>query len=263
MTPLATRIARQVLGPVKDRTPFWAANADQARKLMEDIHCFETTQVLPLAVDLINRLNNREVRSGIFENLLFLPAPKTWVEFKSDLGRVGFLIVEPEDGDDMGQLYAMTDDAIKKIPLTISKNGNYRLTDSSIADDKNRHETEDFFFSEMVISVESMLILINSPRIIGRRQNMPDRRLERLLLKNRKQVGKFPLHAWTEIKLQVNKPPQIEDGEPHEAHLTGKRALHFCRKHIRIRNHQLEYVSAHWRGDPAIGIKQSRYVVTP
>lgn len=87
---------------------------------------------------------------------------------------------------------------------------------------------------------------------------MPHRKVERELTKAFG-LGKFPLRAWTELRLTVAKPAEIDDGESHEAHLTGRRALHFCRKHIRIRNGKLEYVSAHWRGDPALGIKQTRY----
>jgi hypothetical protein len=100
--------------------------------------------------------------------------------------------------------------------------------------------------------------LINSPKVIGRRQFMP----HKVLVKNFT-GGSFPLHAWTEIRLEVSKPPEIDDGGPHEARLTGRRALHFCRAHLRIRYGQLEYVSPHWRGDPSVGIKQSRYIVTP
>ena len=114
----------------------------------------------------------------------------------------------------------------------------------------------------LAIYAQLAMILINSPHIIGRRKHMPHAGLERQLTRGLA-GGKFPLHAWTEINLQVAKPVEIDDGEPHEAHLTGRRALHFVRKHIRIRLGQLEYVSAHWRGDPSIGIKRSRYTVKP
>lgn len=107
-----------------------------------------------------------------------------------------------------------------------------------------------------------LLAMINTPRIVGRRQHMPHRGLEKDLLRARPVVGKFPLHAWTEIKLEVS-PPRIENSDVHEAHLTGARALHFCRAHLRIRNGYLEIVRAHWRGDASLGIKQSRYSVIP
>jgi len=104
----------------------------------------------------------------------------------------------------------------------------------------------------------AMLALINSPRFIGRRQHMPHERIEREKLKTMNLVGKFPLHAWTEILLTVA-PPTIGGSEVHEAHLTGEKCLHFCRTHLRVRYGQLEYVEGHWRGNPALGMKRSRY----
>lgn len=109
------------------------------------------------------------------------------------------------------------------------------------------------------------LSVINTPRVIGRRQHMPHAGLQRKLAQARGMVGKFPLHAWTEIKLEVS-PPRLDrsaTGDPHEARLTGAKALHFCRCHLRVRLGQLELVSAHWRGDPALGMKQSRYKLLP
>jgi hypothetical protein len=44
-----------------------------------------------------------------------------------------------------------------------------------------------------------------------------------------------------------------------EGHLTGEKCLHFVRTFLRVRMGQLEYVDAHWRGNPALGMKRSRY----
>ena len=104
----------------------------------------------------------------------------------------------------------------------------------------------------------AQLALINSPRFIGRRQHMPHEKIEREKLKTMKLIGKFPLRAWTEILLTVA-PPTIGGSEIHEAHLTGEKCLHFCRTHLRLRHGQLEYVEGHWRGNPALGMKRSRY----
>jgi hypothetical protein len=106
------------------------------------------------------------------------------------------------------------------------------------------------------------LALINSPRIIGRHQHMPHERAERDKLKDMKLVGKFPLRAWTEIILKVALPDDRSGEASTEAHLTGERCLHFCRSHIRVRMGLIEYVAGHWRGNPALGMKRSRYVVT-
>ena len=104
-----------------------------------------------------------------------------------------------------------------------------------------------------------LLAIINTPRVIMRRQHMPHAGLQRALIASRRITGKYPLLAWQELQLKVQ-PPDIDESD-HEAHLTGARALHFCRAHLRIRLGRLELVSAHWRGDPALGIKQTRYRV--
>ena len=107
------------------------------------------------------------------------------------------------------------------------------------------------------------LALINTPRIIGQRIHRPHERLEREKLKKLGLVGKFPLHAWTEIILKIA-PPDDRTGEPSvEGHLTGERCLHFCRTYIRVRLGMIEYIEGHWRGNPALGMKRSRYRLEP
>jgi hypothetical protein len=81
--------------------------------------------------------------------------------------------------------------------------------------------------------------------------------LQKKIAAAKRMVGRFPLRAWTEIKLEVT-PPKY-DGTEHEAMLTGGKALHFCRAHLRIRLGRVELVSAHWRGDPSLGLKRTRY----
>ena len=105
------------------------------------------------------------------------------------------------------------------------------------------------------------LALINTPRVIGRKQHMPHAGLQKKMAAARGMVGKFPLRGWTELTLAVS-PPAV-DGQEHEVRLTGGKALHFCRAHLRIRLGQVELVKPHWRGDPALGIKQTRYRVAP
>jgi len=108
------------------------------------------------------------------------------------------------------------------------------------------------------------LALINSPRVIGQRGHYPHGRAEREALKKAKMVGKFPLRAWTEIVLEVTAHPDVRSADPSiEMHLTGERCLHYCRTYLRVRHGVLEYVEGHWRGNPAIGIKRSRYLVKP
>jgi hypothetical protein len=118
--------------------------------------------------------------------------------------------------------------------------------------DKPTSRADDF-------TMYSLLALINSPRIIGQQTHWPHQRDERERLKKMKLVGKFPLRAWTEIVLKVAPPENRSDEPEEERHLTGERCLHFCRTYLRVRNGQLEYIDGHWRGNPALGMKRSRY----
>ena len=107
----------------------------------------------------------------------------------------------------------------------------------------------------------ALLALINTPRVIGQRTHWPHERLEREKLKKLNLVGKFPLRAWTEIILKIAQQDN-RTGEPSEEHhLTGERCLHFCRTYLRVRLGMIEYVESHWRGNPALGMKRSRYRV--
>jgi hypothetical protein len=195
--------------------------------------------------------NSKERVTGTVTQLCFLPAPKTWIEFKDPRLRMGFFLA---------------DVAPNRVSVLCFHDNNpepffagYLHTDTASVETPPDCDPQ---YGKAIQTACLFLMLINTPKIIGRQQHMPSRVLERKLTKGFG-VGKFPLHAWTEIQLHVAKPIEIDDGQPHEAHLTGQRALHFVRKHIRVRRGQLEYVSAHWRGDPAIGIKRTRYTVTP
>ncbi len=238
MTPLAHAIAKQMTLPLRKRKPVYLldkeADASPAT-IVTDIHCFECSAIVDLACDLSDSGKLRD----LIEDTFFLPAPKTWIEFRWGDTRHGWLLSEGKS-DPMCRIILERPDkfAVREWDLT-------------------GHEDGDQDMRGMVLA---MLAMINTPKIVGRQQFMPHRGLERALTRQMG-VGRFPLHAWTELKLSVSKPIEIDDGEPHEAHLTGRRALHFCRAHLRIRLGQLEFVTSHWRGDPALGIKQTRYVV--
>lgn len=276
MTPLAHAFAKELLKPANKRVPYVARNPGFVREALADVHCFECTEILPICKELSGALVKLGEKEGyrVMGELMFLPAPKTWIELKLLPGsdRTAYFVSENPGGNvasvDLVSEAEMAFGHIGKLYLDVadySLNANTR--DGQKIDEvfpfAERPEIsfKDFLDHEF-IRLQLIIAAINTPQIVGRRQVMPHRGLEKNL-RREFGVGKFPLHAWTEIKLQVSKPPDIEDGEPHEAHLTGRRALHFCRKHIRIKNGRLEYVRAHWRGDPAIGIKRSRYTVQP
>lgn len=217
-------------------------------------------------------MHTQEKADEIIAERRFLPAPKTWIEYRYKGRRIATLLQEvpqeklpPNDGVRIEKPAIATffcEETAMDLGI-IPMAGSGRAVVAIKNQIQNEKILRNFGLPPMeaqAVYAQLALVLINSPHIIGRRQHVPHAGLERQLTRGLA-GGKFPLHAWTEIKLQVAKPVEIDDGEPHEAHLTGRRALHFVRKHIRIRLGQLEYVSAHWRGDPSIGIKRSRYIV--
>lgn len=225
--------------------------------MMDDVHCFEVSEVIPAAKELALDLHKRPQQIG---RLAFLPAPKTWIECREPDGRAGVLLREIRNhGDEpiCAYLYYAADDFSSEHTGLLELVGllDGRAPPLAISGLRSGSITEKF----TTYLLYALLAMINTPRVIGRRQHMPHRGLERDLVRAMKLTGKLPLHAWTEIKLAVDVPHDAGGEGSVEAHLTGQRALHFCRAHLRIRLGHLEIVRGHWRGDPALGIKQSRY----
>lgn len=270
MTPLAMLIAKDLTLPRKDRSKI---DHGKLSKRFGDVHCFEISDISDAAYEL----GEEAFRRGVLANeQTFLPAPKTWIEHRLyDGNRAGFLLEQTGSGEIMCWSAICTNTGMWSSypdPFTVDlkwsgklEDGNWPVKFSTSSTGKQLRK-EIKFDPQRVAIVSSLTIVgalafINSPRIIGRRQHMPHRGLERELLKRQKVIGKFPLHAWTEIVLDVTPPKDAEGQHEYEAHLTGRRALHFVRAHLRIREGKLSFVKAHWRGDAALGIKQSRYTV--
>lgn len=271
MTPLAQMIVRDSLERPDRRRLQWRIANDDFRQgdFYQDLlraHCFEFSAVWeavgPLAIKMMSQDGGKTISALTETAFAFLPAPSTWIEYLIDGGRSGILLVEAETLA-IGVVivwHKSTNRLMAMQPFALPLRGHPELGALRFPA-KEDWQTEEQVSSmhATVIDVYPMLAMINSPRVILRRQHMPHAGLQKTLAAARGMVGKFPLLAWTEIILEV-RPPDI-DLQDHEASLTGKKALHFCRKHLRIRLGKLELVSAHWRGDPALGIKRSRYVM--
>lgn len=267
MTPLAHRIVKELTLPKRDRTFF---DAGSLLPMMSDIHCFECSDVQDVAFDLVFKLDEqRNSREDIsFGDTLFLPAEKTWIERRCAGGRIGVLLSASHE-DNLATCIWATDgiaDGGSHIFMSAPDRGSLLLNERRIlasaslprASSDPRDKDCEFGYADTLL-LYAFLSIINTPRIIGRKQHMPHRGLERSLIAMRHVIGKFPLHAYTEIKLRVTPPKDLSSDRSREAHLTGDRALHFCRSHLRVRLGTLEVVKGHWRGDGSLGIRQSRY----
>lgn len=269
MTPLAQQIARAELAAPK------AANRWFADLGRSDCRCFEVTAVRDLMQEFMAKAAPEDIR----EQLTFLPAPYTWIEWltgEPNRVRLGVLLEAVEAGDTytieskrhiaprggfLLRFAAVQDGKLTSSPKFFMRHGDDGRLRIIFDQDSTTWHSEDEYHSLGCLAV-CALAIINSPHIVGRRTHLPHAGLQREMARARKMTGKFPLQAWTEIILDLTPPREaLDDG--HEAHLTGGRALHFCRAHLRVRLGKLEYVRWHWRGDPSNGIKRSRYTVKP
>lgn len=266
MTPLAHAITKELLLPPNKRRI-----DDQCSLLqhMGGIHCFEVSEVWPLVTEMIasGKLDTTEDETRFQEmagETSFLSAPKTWLEWRWNDMRHAVLLSENGARAEMRQAAGRGGRAVTLahvVQIGLGARGGDAL---EMVAPKDMGEEDISEWSALVAKLHVALALINTPRVIGRRQHMPHRGLERSLLASRKTVGEFTLQPWTEIKLEVERPSEDVGGDPMgEAHLTGQKALHFCRSHLRVRLGQVEIVRAHWRGDAALGIRQSTYTVVP
>ncbi len=108
------------------------------------------------------------------------------------------------------------------------------------------------FIAQAVLAID----LINTPGLIGLKQREVNKGIARQLAN----VGRYPLQAWSEIVLKH----ETRFAEPGErlAGRSFRKCLHFVRSHLRhYQTGRVSVVPAHWRGDPAIGIKRTRYLV--
>lgn len=254
MTPLAHRIVKELLLPPAKRR---FADGGDLLSAMRGCHCFDVSAVRPLMDDLLtawDKMTYLQASGG----LAFLPAPLSWIEWDTpNYGRMGVLAAEHDRRAALIFATQSMSMEIGTVPLEEAADQFSRITGAT--DSIITHKQA----GVLIGYVYAALAIINTPRIIGRRQHMPHRGLEKALMSQHKLIGKFPLNAWTEILLEVTPPRDASGEESSEAHLTGKKALHFCRAHLRIQNGKLVAVRSHWRGDPALGMKQSRYKVIP
>jgi hypothetical protein len=260
MTPLAHAIAVDSTLPLSKRR-YGTLAKDIG--LFDDLHFFDLTAVS----DALNDLSAKACQSFLDgkDGIYFLPAPRSMFEWRDLTSgfRMAAIVSEKEDKfADVTLLLCTSKNDIRHSGGAVMKIGLHGSTDrcwkvfQSAMERGFSLEASDSLAS----GIYAMLAMINTPRVIGRRTHMPHAGLQRKLAAARGSVGKFPLRAWTEIVLEV-RPPDFEDGEARGAWLSGRKALHFVRCHLRIRRGKLvpELVTAHWRGDAALGIKQSRY----
>lgn len=270
MTPLAQAIANDACLPIAKRR---FGNLANEIGLFDDLHFFECSAVAETALVLSERLV--EDAHPNTERLRFLPAPRTWIEWRNDAvnggdpGRVGLLLEQNVDCALISKVVTAPDGrwrilkSMCRLPLRGSDHDLNSVFLASAPPQGWSRSKWDVSVDVACQEAVGMLAMINTPRVIGRKQHQPHAGLQRKLAAAHAIPGKYPHMAWTEIRLEVRPPRDASDEGTHETRLTGAKAKHFVRCHLRIRLGMLELVTAHHRGNEALGIKRSRYVATP
>ncbi len=262
MTPLALAILKERLLPPAKRT---LEDGCGILEKIDDIHCFEVSDVVDIARGLARapELTVREQTDrfvAMADRTTFLPAPKTWIEYIDKGVRVGWLLTESGNRAEVRHAGSGRGRSWSAFPEVCSfglgaKGGDPEelFVPAGMSDEASHAKMW------QIIELQAFLALINTPRVIGRREHEPHRGIERRLRAAHGDDA-FKLHGWAEIKLDVNSAEGAPETDGDR--MTGQKALHFCRAHLRMKLGRVEIVRAHWRGDAALGIKPARYTVT-
>lgn len=252
MTPLANTYLRWLTTPIKNRAPLNNPDGVDVWASLYGARCFEVTEVVPLINELNSAMKKDQdsgMTKGVVETYAFLPAEKTWIESRSEKGKREAILLADVGGGKADMTLFTEGICAKVASLNLNEFLNY---DSVFAPSEGEVNLIAFTYQALAI--------INTPRIVAQQEHAPNKGIQKRLNAAR-QITPFKLLPWSEIKLEVTGAGSDKGSDGSENALTGKRALHFCRAHIRVKRGRIEYVSSHWRGDPAIGIRQSDYKI--
>lgn len=266
MTPLAHQLARQLTLPEMKRRLAWQGQDEWLREKLSALHCFEVSAVTELANEIGAFASTT---SGVMDGLVFCPAPKTWIEgFWSSWGRIGLLV---EDHTTCAIVTAFWENGFRVLGgFSTQVGGMIQPVGNRPKDAPERWlaQVDKYFDPDaldriLLNAVQMFLYVINSPKVIGRREHKPHPNLKRELEAVAPALCQAGFRPWIEVRLEA-KPTYVDgDGIERTVVLAGRKCLHFCRTHVRIRNGKLEIVGSHWRGDAALGIQRARYKVLP
>lgn len=264
MTPLAHQLARDLCLPRAGREV--QDQVDLKNRLDNDLHCFECSA--------LGELIDREIKAtggGSFElvnELLprtFLPSPRTWLEMSFALEsddsrsfRMAFWLEQPNGPGTAINVSPMVGrcdwQGDKGPPFTFDADP---IRIRSALEAPGAKDTWNRWFQTMIVLT---LALINASGLVEQRQERPHKGLQKQL--DKVMPGRFALHEWHTVQL-----PAEHHGQTDEQRASASKCLHFVRSHLRRYRVRAAgatiLIPAHWRGDPGLGIKRTRYEVQP
>ena len=236
----------------------------KARKDLQRVlpfaHFFECSSIYLPAWDLLGKDGSvTQMIRG-----LFLPFPVTWIEYTDDKKTVAVCFAQ----NDLENKAASFRSGIARFMCMEKGIKSYFCignVDFNLENDNIDIETNDGAFWDKSESMEQlarlfvvsciMLALINETRVT---QQINQKRRTRVPLGDNRPFGKWPLLGWKKVVLRIGEDVQTE---PNNGRLTGRRALHWVRSHLRFVNGKIVIVRAHTRGDASLGMINTKYEV--
>lgn len=198
---------------------------------------------------------------------LFMPSPNMWIEWESDVERVGHYLSATDEDGCQGYIVAVTQPLRMQYHTAIAE-GRFDLARSrrGVAFDPTRLTVDgqpgrfDLPMRsrgyDMGNVLRAALMLINSPKVVH--QHEATRRREN---RGRARRSEVPLLTFHRVMIDLAASEvhaQSKEGREDGA----KKPMHHVRAHLRFKQGRIELVRSHWRGDPAMGIKRPHYAIT-
>lgn len=250
MTPLLWRIIKEYARPLRDRVVS-AEVLEELRTPLVGVHSYEITAIWDSCARIVHQGYSP---NGIFT---FAPGDKVWLEAlvhdKHTQGRIAFLIAgasvwrltctDIEGKSNLEKQDSLFEPQMSGISAYAEKQA------SPINSDTGGPSTVSHFRF-----IRAAFSIINRPQHIGLRVHQPHKgRLKQL-----NGTG-FPLRVWHEVV--VGRPTRDHQGQQIDSLVSGKKPFHHVRAHYKPSLGVV--IPEHWRGDPSIGIKRTRYRVDP
>lgn len=269
MTPMLQALMRDALLPEAKRRLVYRHGLKGPPRRPESFGAFDVSSILDLARRACAAMAEKRMAQ---DQTAFLPFESTWIEF-ADTDDAGqrvhvawhlerFEVPLPNESGASLVSYVWSPNggwvSGGVMPFALPLRGSAWLgqgiptrLDYSLSDDAQRASS--FLYA--------LLAMINSPRALARREHAPHKGLDRDL----RRTGQPGLRPWTEILLELPGGRRIErdDAAPPAEGRGGAKAEHWVRMHPRFKLGRVEWVTAHKRGDPALGTVQATYRVRP
>lgn len=255
------------------------------RTVMQDVRALRVHQDV---VNLVGGLIRDPSKLESAAPYMFMPAYRTWIEWEADDMNVGFffdgrdsvtegvgllavrLLGQKERQSVIGTRFSIPDYTLAldhtagltpaKAIETARKLGMPLEKAMAMFADIDKIPFEESMSMANILRimkpcVYAILALINSPKIIRQHEVDVSR-----LNKRRQALGRYTFHPHHEVRLNIDKRMIDTTAGTGDG---ASRCLHFVRTHLRLVPHLGQYtlVSPHWRGDPAIGIRDTHYRV--